>query len=128
MAGVKTNKAVIPFLGQQCYIRRTMRNFNEDDFAIRFKSIVIDEAFIIEEGVEIFIGTIRTKAHRITRETINPLFQAAGINIIASEGNFLEKFDEIKETALFIDTTTIRYEGGLCAFNTLPEDWIKSNY
>ncbi len=127
MAEVKTNKALLKFMGELCYIRRKMRNFNEEDFMSAFKSIVIDEAFVVEDGVERFVGTIRTKAHPVTPDQVKALFTAIGKSVSHTE-DWLIEYDALKENALFIDTTTPKYEGGLCVFNTLPEDWVKSNH
>ena len=127
MAEVKTNKAVYPYKGKLCYVKRTMRNFNEDNFVTGFKSIVIDEAFVLEGGVEKIIGTIRIKAHPVKLEQVSALFTAIGQDILKTD-DWLVKYDELKENALFIDTTTNKYDTDLCAFNTQSEDWVKSNY
>ena len=140
MAQIKTDKALYPYKGELCYIKRTMRNFNEDDFVTGFKSIVVDEAFVVEDEqyvdengdnqtrqVERIVGTIRVKAHPITLNQVRTLFTAVGKDILKTD-DWLLKYDELKENALFIDTTTDLYEDGSCVFNTQPEDWMKVNY
>ena len=140
IAQIKTNKALYPYKGELCYIKRTMRNFNEDDFMTGFKSIVIDETFIIitedytdENGdtqtreVEKLIGTIRTEAHPVKIDEVRALFTAIGKDILKEE-DWIDKYQELKENALLIDTSTVKYQNGLCVFNTHPEDWVKVNY
>ena len=140
MAEVKTTTAVYLTKGEQCYLRRRMRNFNEDDFMTGFKSIIIDEAYVLESEeyqdendetktreVERVVETIRVKAHPIKTSQVAALFSQIGKDILKTD-DWLLKYDELKENALFIDTTTSKYADGLCVFNTQPTDWVKVNY